>query len=182
MMDDAQPATLILSRAVKPGKTDALRHWMEDVTATTEAAEGFAGSLRLGQTNALQHLVYRFRSRALLDTFRASDAFKTLLAEGEKLATGLDQVENGRRVEIDLPSDASASPWKRFVVTWLSVLPVLLVVSTAARKLLPFLPAPLQVAVSSLVLTSLLQWVILPRVQHAARAWMLKSTAGKLRT
>ncbi|WP_294190131.1 hypothetical protein [uncultured Sphingomonas sp.] len=152
------------------------------MTTTAEAANGFAGSVRLGQTNALQHLLYRFRSRALLDAFRASEAFKTLVAEGEKLATGLDQVEDGRRVEIDLPSDASASPWKRFVVTWLSVLPVLLMVSTAARKLLPFLPAPLQVVASSLVLKSLLQWVILPRVQHAARAGMLKSTAGKLRT
>ncbi|WP_298811203.1 hypothetical protein [uncultured Sphingomonas sp.] len=61
------------------------------------------------------------------------------------------------------------------------MLPVLLIVSTIVRALLPTLPSPVQIIVSSLLLTSLLQWVILPRVQRAARAWMLKDARGALR-
>lgn len=126
------PATLVLSRAVKPGRIDALRHRMDEMTAAAASAEGFAGSVRMAQTDALQYLLCRFHSRALLDRFRESGAYAALITRGEALATGLDQVEEGRRVRIELPRDAAA--WKRFLVTWLSVLPILLVVGTAARE------------------------------------------------
>lgn len=180
-MDDARPATLVISRAVLPGKAEAFTRWIEELSAAASAAEGFSGLVRLGQTDALQHLLLRFADRAALDRFRASAAYRALAARGDELTVGTDQVASGRDVDIELPSDASASPWKRFIVTWLSVLPVLLIVSTIVRALLPTLPSPVQIIVSSLLLTSLLQWVILPRVQRAARAWMLKDARGALR-
>ncbi|WP_019517035.1 hypothetical protein [Sphingomonas sp. Mn802worker] len=172
----------MLSRAVKPGSTDALHGWIKGMTDVAAAADGFAGAVRLKQSKALQHLLIRFGARASLEQFRESQGFGALQRRGAVLASGLDQVEDSNRVTIELPSDASASPWKGLVVTWLSVLPVLRLVSTPAREVLPFLAPPLQVVVSSIVLTALLQWLILPRVQRAARAWMLKNEAGKLRT
>lgn len=99
------PATLVLSRAVKPGRIDALRHRMDEMTAAAASAEGFAGSVRMAQTDALQHLLYRFHSRVLLDRFCESGAYAALIARGAALATGLDQVEEGRRVRIELPGD-----------------------------------------------------------------------------
>ncbi|WP_375273260.1 hypothetical protein [Sphingomonas sp.] len=138
--------------------------------------------MRLGQTNALRDLLLPFASREDLERFRAGETYQLLERRARDLTIGVDQVTDGREVDIELPSDASAARWKRFLVIWLSVLPVLLVVSTGVRALLPTLPAPVQIIVSSLCLTALLQWVILPRVQRAARAWMLEDAAGRLRT
>jgi antibiotic biosynthesis monooxygenase (ABM) superfamily enzyme len=180
-MHASRPATLVLSRAVRPGKADAFARWIDELSAAARAADGFAGIVRLGQTDALQHLLLRFEDDATLARFRASAGYRALAEHGDELTVGIDQVATGRDVDIELPSDASASPWKRFIVTWLSVLPVLLLVSTVVRTLLPALPPPVQIIISSLLLTSLLQWVILPRVQRAARAWMLKDAGGALR-
>ena len=176
------PATLVISRAVKPGKVEEFGRWMDDVCAAANAADGCAGIVRLGQTDALQHLLLRFASSESLDRFRSGERYRTLEVRDDELTVGIAQVARGRDVDVELPSDASASPWKRFIVTWASVLPVLLVVSTVIRTLMPTVPPPLQIIISSLLLTSLLQWVILPRVQRAARAWMLKGAGGTLRT
>jgi len=181
-MQDNNPSTLIVSHAVRPGKTEEFARWIEEVSDVAKRAPGFCDIVRLGQTNALRHLLLRFASRDDLERFRAGETFQRLERRARDLTTGIDQVADGCDVDVRLPSDASAAPWKRFLVTWLSVLPVLLVVSTAIRALLPTVPPPVQVTVSSLCLTSLLQWVILPRVQRAARAWMLKDEAGRLRT
>ena len=79
---------------------------------------------------------------------------------------GSIQVAAGCHVDVELPSDAK-------------VVPVLPIVSMASRTLLPFLPSVLQLVASLLVLTSLLQWVILPRVQRAARARTLRAGCGQ---
>jgi len=181
-MQDNISSTLIVSHAVRPGKTDDFAQWIEEVSDVAKRAPGFCGIVRLGQTNALRHLLLRFTSRDDLERFRAGDRYQLLERRARDLTIGIDQVADGRDVDIELPSDASVARWKRFLVTWLSVLPVLLIVSTTIRALLPTVPPPVQVIVSSLCLTSLLQWVILPRVQRAARAWMLKDAAGRLRT
>jgi antibiotic biosynthesis monooxygenase (ABM) superfamily enzyme len=85
-------------------------------------------------------------------------------------------------VQFDLPSDASAAKWKRFVTTWLAVFPVLLAISSLTRWLLEDWPPLLQLIPSSLMLTATLQWIILPRIQRWSRFWLLRGADGDLRT
>lgn len=153
-MHHADPATLVISCAVRPGKSAAFARWVDDVGTAAKTADGIAGIVRLGQSDALQHLLLRFESEDALARFRAGHDYQALAARGDTLTVGVDQVATGRDVDVELPSDADASPWKRFVVTWLSVVPVLLIVSTVVRTLLPTTPPPLQIVASSLLLTS----------------------------
>jgi antibiotic biosynthesis monooxygenase (ABM) superfamily enzyme len=68
------------------------------------------------------------------------------------------------------------------VTTWLTVFPVLLVISLVVRATLDDTPLPLQLLPSSLLLTATLQWIILPRLQRYTRFWLLQDSSGRLQT
>jgi antibiotic biosynthesis monooxygenase (ABM) superfamily enzyme len=104
------------------------------------------------------------------------------VAIADRFSTALRQLEVGDDVTFDLPSDASASKWKRFLTTWLTVFPVLLVISMLVRTALKDAPLPLQLLPSSLLLTATLQWLILPRLQRYTRFWVLQDGSGRLQT
>jgi len=68
------------------------------------------------------------------------------------------------------------------VTTWLTVFPVLLVISMLVRMALKDAPLPLQLLPSSLLLPATLQWLILPRLQRYTRFWVLQDGSGRLQT
>lgn len=68
------------------------------------------------------------------------------------------------------------------MTTWLTVFPVLLVISLVVRATLDDTPLPLQLLPSSLLLTATLQWIILPRLQRYTRFWLLQDSSGRLQT
>lgn len=135
-----------------------------------------------GQTQGLQHLVFRFRTEANAQAWRDGKDFRRLASEADDFSVGLDQVGSGGPVRFELPSDTSAAKWKRFVTTWAAVFPVLLVISSLVRWLLDEWPPALQLVPSSLMLTATLQWIILPRLQRWSRFWLLRGANGDLRT
>ena len=175
-------ATAVISRAVRPGRLDAFRDWADRVDAAAGAQPGFLGLLRLEQSGGLHHLVHRFESRAALDRWEGSPDQRALIEVGHDASVGLHQVKAGERAHFDLPSESGGSKGKTFLVTWLTVLPVLLALSSAVRALFPDLPPLLQTALSSLLLTGMLTTVILPRVQRWSRFWLLQDASGRLKT
>ena len=83
------------------------------------------------------------------------------IAIADGFSTALCQTGTGNGVAFELPSNASASKWKRFVTTWLTVFPVLLIINLAVRTALKDAPLQLQLQLlpSSLMLTATLQWL-----------------------
>jgi antibiotic biosynthesis monooxygenase (ABM) superfamily enzyme len=183
MSDQAdQIATVAVSRAIKAGREADFDRWADRLDALAHDAPGYMAGLRLGQTQGLQHLVFRFRTRPDAEAWQAGAVYRAHSAKADDFSVGLDQLECGDPVRIELPSDASASKWKRFVTTWIAVFPILLAISTAVRALLKDVPPPLQLIPSSLLLTAALQWIVLPRLQRWSRFWVLKNVKGDLRT
>lgn len=160
-------ATVIVSRAIRAGQEQCFEQWADRFAASARDADGYLSTLRLGQTEGLQHLVFRFRDASQAKAWRASDGFARLGAEADAFSVGLDQLHQGDPARFELPSDASAAKWKRFVTTWAAVFPVLLVISSAMRWLLKGQPPIVQLIPSSLLLTAGLQWLILPRHSSA---------------
>jgi antibiotic biosynthesis monooxygenase (ABM) superfamily enzyme len=66
-------------------------------------------------------------------------------------------------------------------VTWLGVVPTLLIVSSVIAWALPDVPRVVQQIISSVLLTSALTWLILPRVRGWSRFWMMQNKRGDLR-
>jgi antibiotic biosynthesis monooxygenase (ABM) superfamily enzyme len=182
LVQDAATGTLITSRAVKAGDEDRFERWADRLLQAAAKAPGYLSGVRLGQTQGLQHLVLQFRAGPDAQAWRDSTDFKRLASEADGFSVGLDQMASGDPVRFELPSDASAAKWKRFVTTWIAVFPVLLTISSLMRWLLGDWPPTLQLVPSSLMLTATLQWIILPRIQRWSRSWLLKDANGNLRT
>jgi CO/xanthine dehydrogenase Mo-binding subunit len=71
--------------------------------------------------------------------------------------------------------DQPASPrWKTFLVTWIAVYPILLLISYMLGVVAPDLPRPAELAVGSLLLTSSLTWLVMPRLTTLLRPWLLR--------
>jgi hypothetical protein len=180
--DNALPGTVISSRAIKAGAEARFEPWADRLNKAAQDASGYLAGMRLGQTQGLQHLVFRFRTEAEAQAWRTGATFKELASEADAFSVGLDQVNSGDPAQFEVPGDASAAKWKRFVTTWIAVFPVLLAISSLVRWLLDEWPPALQLIPSSLMLTAMLQWVILPRLQRWSRFWLLQGTDGDLRT
>ncbi len=181
-IDPDQTATIITSRAIRAGHEQEFERWVEELNRYARAAPGYRAALRLGQTAGFQHLLFRFDDRAAAETWHDEPTMRAHIATADRFSTSLRQLEVGDGVTFDLPSDASASKWKRFVTTWLTVFPILLVISMVVRTVLKGAPLPLQLLPSSLLLTATLQWIILPRLQRYTRFWLLQDGSGRLQT
>lgn len=180
--DTDQLATVVISRAIRAGREDAFDTWVERIERDARSADGHLASLRLGQTAGLQHLIFRFDDRNSAVAWQGGKDFRRLTEEADTFSVGLDQTKLGDPVCFELPSDASAAKWKRFVTTWIAVFPILLAISTVVRWLLQDVPPALQLVPSSLMLTAALQWLVLPRLQRWSRFWVLKNGNGDLKT
>jgi antibiotic biosynthesis monooxygenase (ABM) superfamily enzyme len=181
-IDPDQTATIVTSRDIRAGHEQDFERWVEELNRHARAAPGYRAAIRLGQTAGFQHLLFRFDDRAAADSWHDNPKMRAHVAIADRFSTALRQLEVGDGVTFDLPSDASASKWKRFVTTWLTVFPVLLVISMLVRTALKDAPLPLQLLPSSLLLTATLQWLILPRLQRYTRFWVLQDGSGRLQT
>lgn len=180
--DPDHTTTIVTSRAIRAGREDDFERWVEELGRLARAAPGYRAEIRLGQTAGFQHLLFRFDDQAASDAWQADETVSAHVAVADGYSTALRQIKAGDGVTFELPSDASASKWKRFVTTWLTVFPVLLMISLAVRTLLKDAPLPLQLLPSSLILTATLQWIILPRLQRYTRFWLLQDSSGRLQT
>jgi len=175
----SHPATLVISRVMRPGREDRYDGWAAQVIADAATRPDFQGALRLDQAGAMHHLLVQFADRVALDAWagqgdhgRGADGF----------STGLRQVVQGPIAHVMLPSEAAARKWKTALVTWIGVVPTLLLVSGVVGWLLPHAPRPVQQILSSILLTGALTWLILPRVRGWSRFWMLRDSQGRVRT
>jgi len=181
MNDPDKPATMVATRVVPAADEDAFARWADGMAHAAAAAPGCCGSIRLKQAGGLVHLIYRFADADALECWRHSSGFRTAMAEGERFPVELRQCANGPKVELTIPAESSASTIKSAALTWVTVFPVLLLVSTTVRSLAGGLPQPLQLLISSLIMVGILSWIILPRVQRWLRPWTLADADGKPR-
>ena len=180
--DPDQTATIVTSWAIRAGREGDFDEWVEELSRLACTARGYRAAIRLGQTAGFQHLMFRFDDQETGEAWQADKAVRAHFAVADAYSTALRQSKVGDGATFELPSDASASKWKRFITTWLTVFPLLLVINLAVRTTLKDAPVPLQLLPSSLILTATLQWIILPRLQRYTRFWLLQDESGRLQT
>lgn len=173
--------TFISSRAVRAGQEPRFEDWVDRLQQAAQAAPGYLGAIQLRQTRGLQHVVVQFDTQANAQAWRDSPRLMSLSRDADAFSVGLNQVGRGDPARFEIPSDSSAVGWKRFVTTWAAVFPLLLAISTVMRWLLAAWPPILQLLPSSLILTAVLQWIVLPRLQRWSRIWVLEDSNGQLR-
>ena len=179
-MAEDSPVTVVTSHVVSAAHVEDFRRWVHAVDAAAGSAEGHRGNVRLEQPDGLYHVIMQFDTREQLHRWEASPDHARLQAEGERFAIRRRQDASGTDSWFRIASDASAAKWRRALMTWVLIFPLLLLLNLATSAF-PQVPQPLRLAVSSLLLTATLTWVILPRVSRWMRPWLLTDGSGGIR-
>jgi hypothetical protein len=181
MHQTRQTAALITTRLIKAGHEEEFARWAERLDAAAEAEAGAEHVVRLEQPSGLVYAVHRFRAEEDARRWHDAPVRHALNAEADAFSSGCSQVEIGRDIQVRVASETAIPKWKTWIATWVIVFPLLLFLNFAVT-LLPFeLPQPVELALTSIVMTATLTWVILPRIRKLLRPWLLADADGGLR-
>ncbi|MBO0609659.1 antibiotic biosynthesis monooxygenase [Myceligenerans salitolerans] len=177
------PVTVSIHRVVSPENVPEVTRWVQDGVNLANRWDGFLGSgwVRAAEGSSDWFMLYRFADEARLDAWERSEE------RGRWLARGAGIVEE-RRVErrtgiegwFDDPvraDDAVPAPprWKQATSIWLGFFPVNLLFTWLSSQFVPGwagVPLVLRVLVSTLVLTPVMAYWVLPWVTRRLHGWL----------
>ncbi|GAB3100130.1 antibiotic biosynthesis monooxygenase [Isoptericola nanjingensis] len=182
------PVTVAVHRAVSPDRVPEVTAWVQSGVRLANRWDGFLGSgwIRASEGAADWIMLYRFADAARLEAWEESPERRRWLAAGEGLVeerrverrTGIEGWFDPpvRQDEPTGPPLLAAPPrWKQSVAIWLGFFPVNLAFTVLVGWLVPpfaELHVLLRVLVSTLVLTPIMSFWVLPWVTGRLSGWL----------
>ena len=189
----SEPITVSIRREVDPAHISEATAWVQTGVNLAHKYPGFLGSgwVRAGEASQVWHMLYRFANEETLQAWEQSPERSWWLSMGQGFvkserskrrtgiegwfddpATGSVPVADGAASSIDLPP---APPrWKQAVAIWLGFFPVNLLFSYLVSPLPGWGELPLwtRVLATTLVLTPIMAYWVLPFVTRMLRGWL----------
>ncbi|MFY9712517.1 MAG: antibiotic biosynthesis monooxygenase [Microbacterium sp.] len=190
------PITVSIRREVDPARIAEATAWVQTGLNLASTYPGFLGSgwVRAGEHSQVWHMLYRFAGDETLEAWERSAEREWWLSMGEgfvrsersKRRTGIegwfDEPGTGSITVVDAATGAtevvSAPPrWKQAVAIWLGFFPLNV---TFAYLMSPIpgwgdaLPIWLRVLITTLVLTPVMTYWVLPWVTRSLRNWLAR--------
>ncbi|HEY7720334.1 MAG TPA: antibiotic biosynthesis monooxygenase [Pedococcus sp.] len=184
----AAPVTVAITRRVRPEDELLMQAWVHAGTSLAERFPGFLGTgwVRPAAGSEDWHMLYRFDSPASLARWEDSPERTRWLRSAQDLVEHT-RVEHRTGIEgwFDEPRERSVSDlappaparWKQAVVIWVAFFPTNLLFTWLLTPLLGHWPLVLRVLVSTLLLTPLMTYLVLPQVTRLLQPWL----AGRAR-
>ncbi|MFJ1512212.1 antibiotic biosynthesis monooxygenase [Cellulosimicrobium funkei] len=195
----AGPVTVAIERRVRPENVPAVTRWVQDGVNLANRYPGFLGSgwVRASAGSHDWHMLYRFADVATLDAWETSSDRVGWLAQGRDL---VEETRVERRTGIEgwfdtptspAPSSASSSAavaaapprWKQSVSIWLGFFPVNLAFTVLVGSLVPAwdeVPVVPRVLATTLVLTPVMTYLVLPRVTRLLAPWLARPPRSRV--
>ncbi|WP_235008210.1 antibiotic biosynthesis monooxygenase [Microbacterium timonense] len=200
----AHPITVAIERRIDPSRTVEATSWMQAGTDLATGCDGFLGSgwVRAGEGSDLWYMLYRFRDIPTLEAWEDSPQRAWWLDSGRAFAREV-RVERRTGIEgwFDAPfavriesrhADHPAAPatgpvqqpipsapprWKQAVTIWLGFFPTNLLASWLLGFVPGFAEWPLvaRVLLSTVLLTPVMTYAVLPWVTRMLRPWLQRS-------
>ena len=182
----AGPVTVSIVRHVAPDHADQMVAW---VRAGTSLAERFGGFLGTGWVRPFAgsdewHMLYRFAGPDALATWESSQQRAWWLAAAQG-RIGASKVERRTGIEgwFDAPhsvetietapsADRRPPVWKQAVVIWLAFFPLSLLMAWLFGRFLPDVPLVPRVLGTTVVMTPIMTYLVLPRMTRALGWWL----------
>ncbi|MEV4776122.1 antibiotic biosynthesis monooxygenase [Microbacterium sp. LTA6] len=192
----SEPITVSIRREVDPARIAEATAWVQTGLNLASKYPGFLGSgwVRAGENSQVWHMLYRFAGTETLEAWEQSAEREWWLSMGEgfvrsersKRRTGIegwfDEPATGSITVVDAATGATevvtAPPrWKQAVAIWLGFFP-LNVGFTYLMNPIPgwgdVLPIWLRVLITTLVLTPIMTYWVLPWVTRSLRNWLAR--------
>jgi antibiotic biosynthesis monooxygenase (ABM) superfamily enzyme len=180
------PVTVSITRHLDPGREAEMVSWMQAGIALAERFPGFlgAGWVRPERDSETWHVLYRFADAAALSSWESSHQRQWWRDSSSGLGVVESRVERRTGIEgwfdepasrdvRDLRVAPSAPPrWKQAVVIWLAFFPLSLLVAWLFGKYTPDLALVERVLLSTLAMTPVMTYVVLPRMTKVLHWWL----------
>lgn len=174
----SQPVKILLDRPIRIGQEGAFEAWVQRVLASAGETGAVEGSSVL-RTSDEGFLLLRFTNQSTLDAWESSQAARALL-QGDS-STGKTrahrEVRSGLETWFTLTGQATPHrpppKWKMALVTWLALLPQVLVLGALVPTSLPY---PLTPAISTAIPVCALTWFIMPRLTKLLYPWLYRES------
>lgn len=180
------PVTVSITRHLDPGRDAEMVSWMQAGISLAERFPGFlgAGWVRPERDSETWHVLYRFADAESLATWESSHERQWWRDSSGGLGVVESRVERRTGIEgwfdeptardvRDLRLAPTAPPrWKQGVMIWLAFFPLSLLAGLVFGRLAPGLALLPRVLVTTLVMTPLMTYLVLPRMTRALGWWL----------
>ncbi|SDM47873.1 hypothetical protein SAMN05216368_10198 [Cryobacterium flavum] len=179
--------TVSITRTVDPARFTEASEWVQYGINLAHKYAGFLGSgwVRGSEDSATWNMLYRFSDPESLEAWENSDERTEWLEAGTDLVldahvekrTGIEGWFDGMQPEPGEPALVPPPRWKQAISIWLGFFPVNLVFTLLVTWFVPGwgdLATALKVLLTTLVLTPLMAYFVLPWVTRMLRPWLQK--------
>ncbi len=173
------PVTAVASRRVKPGREEEFEQWTSGILAAANGFSGYLGSEVLrpaGPEDDEYRIVFRFDHASNLKRWESSEERRRWLREVKPLVREENvRVLTGLETWFTLPQkpgEPAPPRYKMAVVTWLAVFPLITAIFVAFEPLLNQLPMLLRTLVLTVVMVTLMTYVVMPRLTRLFSFWL----------
>lgn len=159
--------------------------WVRAGASLAETFPGFLGTgwVRPGVGSSEWHMLYRFADAESLRDWEESAQRRWWLSSAEGFVehtrverrTGIEGwFDPPQEREVDQPGAPPVAPprWKQAVTIWLGFFPVSLLSAYLLMPHLSTLDTALKTLISTLVLTPIMTYLVLPRVTRLLQPWL----------
>lgn len=165
------PAKLLLERHVPMAQRGAFEHWARGLLASAAETGALQGSsvLNVGEEAII---ILRFSGRAALQAWQDNSDVAPMLRAWQTLGGATsERVRTGFETWFTLPGAGHPAPakWKMALVTWLALLPHVLLLGELLPRDLPY---PLGPALGTALPVASLTWLVMPRLSRLLARWL----------
>ncbi|KHL70489.1 MULTISPECIES: antibiotic biosynthesis monooxygenase [Pseudomonas] len=176
------PMTLLVARRVEPAHYTAFIEWMHEGERLAADFPGYLGSGMLAPPpgdNEFQ-MIFRFSDPDSLAAWEHSASRQAWLQRGQGL---FDRPHEHRALGLDGWFNEATRPprWKQSLVIWLAFFPVSLLFNLLFGGYLADWPMPARVLVTTLALTPLMTYLVIPQVTRLLAPWLQRPTRASAR-
>lgn len=180
---DSGPVSVSVTRRARPEYSHLVMAWVHAGTTLAERFPGFLGSgwVRPARDSDEWHMLYRFDSAASLAVWEASEERRRWLATAADLVedtrkeklTGIEGwFDRPRDYSVETPPPPAPPRWKQAVMIWFAFFPLSLGVTLLAGVLAPDLSVVPRVLASTLVMTPVMTYLVLPFLTAKLEWWL----------
>src|SRR6185503_17801268 len=177
----AEPVKIVFERHVRPGSDAAFREWSQRFVQAAKRFPGHEGTSVLAVPYGdSQFVLVRFASAGDLEQWQRSDEYAALIGEADLLgpAGEYSETRTGMETWFTLPGKPMpAKPpanWKMALTTWVGLFPMVVALGYIFRPLR--MPVLLEQAVSTIIPTVMLTWVVMPAFTRRLYRWLYPDT------
>jgi antibiotic biosynthesis monooxygenase (ABM) superfamily enzyme len=174
------PVTAVASRRVKPGREREFEEWVSGILAAASKFPGYLGSEVLRPSDPEDdeyRIISRFDHASNLHAWETSEERHYWLRQSRPLLHEKEKVHilTGLETWFTLPSkpgEPAPPRYKMAIVTWLAVFPVVAVIFSLFGQWLNLLPTLLRTLVFTVVMITLMTYVVMPRMTRLFSFWL----------